>query len=323
MNSKPQVSTVETNKTTNSSKTPLPETAPLFSDIWNQAGVAATHIPTEWVAPTNTMQTGAISQLAGVAPTLGANAGSLRDVAGKVANGYFLDPTNDPTFAGAAQAAINPITRTLQEKILPGVVDTSIRNGGVGGGPAAYGGARQDIQENQAIQDWSQTAGDITSKMAADSRAQGMKLIPTAGTLDSAATGAALTPANTLGAAGTQQQAYDQQSLDNTIKTWMAALSGAQQGANVLTTGGFGNNSSTEKGLTTNTGPAPDMATQWLQGITGGAGMLNSVAGLPGMSSLGSGIGSIFGTTAAPFGVGAGAGEMASLLAALGPMAAV
>lgn len=317
MSSDPKKTTTETKQTTNASKTPLAETAPLFSNIWHTGGTAAVNAPTDWVAPANTMQTSALQQLAGVAPSLNANATSLRDVAGKVANGYFLDPTNDPTFAASAQAAINPITRTLQEKILPGVVDASIRNGGVGGGPAAYGGARQDIQENQAIQDWTQTASDMTAKMAADSRAQGMKLIPQAGTLDASATASALTPANTLGAAGTQQQTYDQQGLDNNTKAWLAALSGAQQGANVLTTGGYGNNSSTTDGTTTQTSASPDMATQWLQGLTGGAGMVNSLASLPGVSSI------FGGTGAGLFGAGAGAGEMASLLAALGPMAAV
>lgn len=323
MSNKPKTET--TTQHTDSTSTPLAQQQPLFTDIWNKAGSAAVNTPTQWVASVNPMQTGAVDMMAGVAPTLGANAGNLRDMAAKVSNGFFLDPSNDPTFAGAAKAAINPITRTLREQILPGITDASIRNGGVGTGPGAYGGARQDIQENKAVQDWTQTAGDITSKMANVSRNAGLDLIKLGPALDSGATAAALSPSAVLGAAGTQRQALDQSGIDNIIKGWMGQLTGAQQGANILTTGGFGNKSSDTTG--TKTGPAPDMATQWLQGITGGAGALNSLYNLPGVASGISGIGgwlSGLGGAGAAGAAGMGtAAETASLLASLGPLAMV
>ena len=291
MNSKPKETTTTQSSKTDAQRTPLAEQAPIFSDIWRRTGEAVSGTPEQWITPATGMQTDAVQQLAGIAPSLGANAGSLRDMAGKVSSGFFLDPSNDPTFAGAAQAAINPITRTLREQILPGITDASIRNAGTGGGPAAYGGARQDIQENRAVQDWSNMAGDITSKMANASREAGLKLLPQAGAMDAAATAAALTPANTLGQAGTQQQVYNQQEIDNATKAWLAALQGGQAGANILNTGGFGNQSQQSSGTSTTVGPAPDMATQWLQGLTGGAGMLNSLGGLMGGSGVGSWLG--------------------------------
>lgn len=302
MNSKPNKTTVETKSESTAQNRPLDEVAPLFANIWAKAGNAAVNTPTDWIAPANAMQHSAVDQMAGVAPTLGTNAPSLRDIAAKVANGFFLDPNNDPTFAAASRAAIQPITTELTEKVLPQIVDASIRNGGVGGGPAAYGGARQDIQENQVVDAWSRAAGDITAKMAAQSRETGMKLIPYAPQLDTGATTAALQPSQTLGAAGTQKQAYAQQELDDETKAWLAALQGGQAGANILTTGGFGNKTASSNSTQINTTPAPDLTTQWLQGITGGAGMIASLA--TGMPML-PGIGSIFGTgapTSATFG---------------------
>lgn len=300
MNSNPKSTTEDTRTAKQETKGPLAATQPLFSDIWGKTQSAIdAPMPTDFIAGPTDAQKAGVGNMISLAPTLGANAGNLRDVAGKVANGFFLDPTNDPTFRGAASAAINPITQQLTERVLPQIVDQSIRNGGVGGGPAAYGGARQDIQENQAVRDWGQTAGDITAKMAADSRARGMALIPSAPALDAGATASALTPAQVLLGAGGQQQAWNQGDLQDTISKWLFPLTGLQTAAGIGSTGGYYDGSSQGSSVTTKTTPAPDMTTQWLQGITGGIGMASSLMGMPGMGSILGGLGGMFGGGAA------------------------
>lgn len=306
MNSDPKKTTTTSNTQQSATSTPLAETAPMFSDIWAKAGTAGANAPTDWVAQANPTQYDALGLMKSIAPTLSSNAGSLRDMASKVASGYFLNPNADPNFQASAAAAIKPITQQLTESVLPQITDASIRNGGVGGGPAAYGGSRQDIQENQAVRNWSQTAGDITSKMASDAYTNGLKLMPYAAGMDQAATTAALQPSMTLGQAGTQEQTYAQQGLDNTTKAWLMALQGAQSGANVLTTGGFGNKSQTSNSSSETVQPAPDMATQWLQGITGGLGIMSSLATGNPLGAM-AGLGSIFGGGGTPTGATYGA----------------
>lgn len=293
-------STTTQTKNTKTTKGPLEAEQPLFSDIWNRTqSVVNAPTPDKFVASPNQLSFDAYNSMAGLAPSLGSNAGSLRDIAGKVANGYFLDPTNDPTFAGAANAAIRPITQQLTEKVLPQITDASIRNGGVGGGPAAYGGSRQDIQENQAVRDWTQTAGDITAKLASASRGQGMALIPQAGAIDSAATASALMPSTVTQAAGAGLTGLDQTGLNDTIAKWLAPLQALTPAAGIASAGGF--NSGTENSVGTTTTPPPSIATQWLQGLTGAAGIASSIFGLPGMGAItgamglgGNGMGSIF-----------------------------
>ena len=75
-----------------------------------------------------------------VAPQLGQNAQDTSNLVGRISSGYYSNPLNDPNFQGAAQAALAPSCQSLTEQILPNVTDASLRAGGSGTGPSAYGG---------------------------------------------------------------------------------------------------------------------------------------------------------------------------------------
>lgn len=270
--------------TSNTSKTPLGAQAPMFSDIWGKTQSTVdnfTPFSGDVIAGPNPMQTTGVHNLFNAAGNVGTNAGGTSDIARKVASGYFLDPSNDPTFQGTVHAALTPITRALQEQVLPGIVDKSIRAGGTSGGPAAYGGANQDIQENQAVQNWSKQAADTTASMAGASRAAGMGLTSLIPALNTSANAEALAPASTQLAAGGTQQGQMQSILDNLLQKWQMSTTGAtpllQSAASILNTGGFANNAGTSNEV--DTGATPNLLTQWLQGLMGGAATANSLFG--------------------------------------------
>lgn len=301
----PKTTTQKSDTTSKSTTGPSAAAAGYFPPLYQQGGEAVTSnqglpAPQDFVAPADPHQREALDMIYGAAPSLGSNAPALSDMAHKVASGYFLDPTNDPTFAGAASAAISPITRQLRENILPSLVDRSIRSGGTGSGPSAYGGVSLDLSEGKALQDWEQRAGDITSSMANASRGMGMNLIPQAPALAAGANNIALAPATATGAAGTQERGFAQDALTNLLQRYsmnqQAPWSGLQQFANLLTTGGFKDSTGTGTQIGETTTPAPDMMTQILQGITGTAGIAGSLFGAPmGGASAISGLGSILG----------------------------
>lgn len=275
MSSDPSVKTTTSDQT----RGPLKQQMPFWQDIWKMTGKALHgKQPTSFVAGPNATQLDFIRQLKAMAPQLGAAGGDLSAMAKKIAQGYFLNPQNDPTFKGATRAALDPITNQLRADILPGISDASMRAGGVGGGPAAYGGARQDIQENNALQDWAQMASNTTSSMANRSREMGMALIPHAGQIASSANSLLLAPAMATGMAGGLQQQWAQGSLDDQIKRYLFGFAGPQNAAGIMSQGGFG----TQSGTSTETGAAPSMMTQWLQGLTGGASGMASLFGAQG-----------------------------------------
>lgn len=270
--------------TTNTSSTPLAGQQPMFSDIWGKTQGAVDNFSPytgDIVAGPNTMQTTGVQNLFDASGKVGTNAGNTADIAHKVASGFFLDPTNDPTFQGTIHAAIAPITRALQEQVLPGIVDKSIQAGGAGGGPAAYGGASQDLQENQAVQNWSKQSADTTAQMANASRTAGMNLTSLIPALNTSANAEALAPSSTQLAAGSTQQGLSQDILNNLLQKWNMSTTSQlpllQQAASILNTGGFGNKAGTSNEV--DTGAAPSLLTQWLQGITGAAGATNSLFG--------------------------------------------
>jgi hypothetical protein len=301
----PKTTTQKTEQKTSQSIAPTAEAAPYFPQIYGAGADAvqqnrALPVPQEFIATADPHQMEAVKQIYNVAPGLSQTAQPLQDMATKVASGYFLDPTNDPTFQGAVNSAITPVTRALQEQVLPGIVDRSIRTGGTGAGPSAYGGASQDLSEERAVRGWSESAGNIAATMANNSRNAGLSLLPQAGDMASKANALALAPAQAIGAAGTQERSFVQDALSNILQRYtmnqQAPWTGLQPFANLLTTGGFRNSTGTMSGTNDTTTPAPDLATQLLQGGLGAAGMAASLFGAPaGGTSAASALGSIFG----------------------------
>jgi hypothetical protein len=248
-----------------------------------------TPIPTSYVAGENPTEASAINQTLAAAPGLGASGGALSDMAQKIASGYFLNPQNDPTFQGAVSAALTPIQQSLTEGAIPAEISSAIRGGGAGGGPTAYGGAgggsSLDVDTQQILRNYGQTAANTTAAMANASRAAGMNLIPQAPGIAQGANAQLLAPATTTGLAGTQQQQYSQDAINNLLQQYQTQMqapwAGTSNLASLLTAGGYGTTQSQQTGTSTGTyqPPTPNMMTQILQGLTGGASGLNALFG--------------------------------------------
>lgn len=237
-------------------------------------------IPQNYVAGANPTELSAVQQTLNTAPQLGASGGALSDIANKIAGGFFLNPSNDPTFAGTANAAITPVTRQLTQQVLPSNIGNAIKLGGTGGaGPSAYGGGSLALDTEKILQDYSANALNTTASMANASRLAGMNLIPQAGNIANAANTQLLAPATATGAAGTALQGYAQQDINNLLQRYQTQLqapwNGLQNFANLLSTGGFGDTTGTSQTI----GSTPSIATQILQGLTGGAGVVGSLFG--------------------------------------------
>jgi hypothetical protein len=205
----------------------------------------------------------------------------IESVANKISSGYFLDPSNDPTFAGAVNAAITPSENMLMGTTLPGIVGGAIRNSGMGGGPTAYGGASLGMPEESAIRDWDIAAQNTGAAMANASRTAGMNLFQQLPALQTAAISGTLAPAAATEAGGALQQGFAQSDINNALAQYQAMMNAPWAGVgnmtNLLTAGGYGTTTGTDQSQGTTTGPAPNVATQWLQGLTGGASGLASL----------------------------------------------
>lgn len=301
----PKTTTEKTTQDTKQTVGPNAMAAGYFPDLYGAGANAVTQnqaqtVPQDFVAGANSHQMDAINQIYNLAPGLSQTARPLQDMATKVASGYFLDPTNDPTFQGAVNSAITPVTRQLTEQVLPSIVDRSIRTGGTGAGPSAYGGASQDLSEERAVRNWSESAGNIGATMANASRTAGMNMLPQAGGMANQANALALAPAQAIGAAGTQERSFGQDELTNLLQRYsmnqQAPWAGLQTFGNLLTTGGFKDSTGTMTGTKDTTTPAPDLMTQILQGSLGAAGMAASMFGAPtGGTSAAKALMSIFG----------------------------
>ncbi len=290
--SSPATSTQTTN--TNTSTTPWSAAQPYFPPLYQTGGSAlaksqAAPLPTSFVAGENPTEAAAVSGTLAAAPTLGAAGGDLSAMAQKLASGYFLNPANDPTFAPAVRAAITPAATTLEEQTIPGIINSAIRGGGVGGGPSAYGGANagdaESIEAERAARDFGITAGNIGASMANNERNAAFNLIPQAGNVATAANQQILAPSTATGLAGTQEQQYTQNAIDNILQQYQYATQGPWAGisnmAQLLTAGGFNTGTGTSTSSGTYTAPQPDLATQLLQGGLGGASVLSSLFGAP------------------------------------------
>ena len=263
--------------------------ANLFSNIWGDTGNTlrtdlGTPQPGNYTAGATPLQWQGSNQMAGVAPMLGANAGATSDLSQRIASGYYANPWNDPTFGGAVSSVINPAVSTLESQILPSIRDTSLRAGGTGTGPTAYGGtyaggSPQEEMTNNVLQSWGQNLTNTIGSMANAERNAGLNLMGLVPGLNTSAISSALAPSLATEQAGQLQQGFNQADLTNLLQRYQmqtgAPLNFEQLAATIGGTGGFGG----KAGQGTQTGPPPSMATQLLQGITGGAGALNSLFG--------------------------------------------
>lgn len=282
MSNKPAVTTQNTQKT--------PLSGPqgtLFNNIWGTTNSAVnnaenTPIPQNTVAGLTQPQVQGANWFDTVAPSLGANAQGTGDLVNQIASGFFTNPQNNPNFQGAVEAALAPQTQNLTQNVLPHVQDVSLKASGGGTGPSAYGsaipgGSPQDKLTENVLQNWTNTEANTIGSMAENAYNTGVGLFGQIPGLSSSAISQYLAPGSALEAGGGILQGGNQSALTNLLNAYnmntQNPLSFLSSGANIGAVGGFGNNNQTT------TGAAPSMATQVLQGLTGGAGALGSLFG--------------------------------------------
>ena len=153
----------------------------------------------------------------------------------------------------------------------------------MGGGPTAYGGAGGgssiDIDMQQILRNYGQTAANTTAQMANASRAAGMNLIPQAPGIAQGANAQLLAPATTTGLAGQQQQTYAQQAINDALARYQAQQAAPWAGVSPMTqliqalggTSASGTQTGTSQSQTTYQPSTPSLMTQILQGALGAA----------------------------------------------------
>jgi hypothetical protein len=183
---------------------------------------------------------------------------------------------------------------------LPGIRDASIAGG-------AYGGGRQDLQENRAVQDFSRAATDATSRIgyqdfndwrnlnaqewdAERNRQQG------AGNLFQQMSEFAMAPGRLRMDMAQAAQARNQGIFDNARAMWeernrVAPTWGIQPMANLLTTGGFGTTHTT--GTQINKQPDPSGG-PLMQGLQAALGLGSMFTGMGAAGARVGGIGNLF-----------------------------
>ena len=197
----------------------------------------------------------------------------------------LLDPSRNPYFQAATQAAINPLISAYQTQIMP-----SIRHGA--GQTGNVGSSRQGIAEGQAAKGIMGQIADTTARMSLAQQQMG---------LDAMGKGVALAPsttsgvlpvgANTLSNVAGQDRNLRQSILTDNVRKFMEQynlpIETAQQIMQVL--GGVPGQSSSS------TVTGPDTSPTLGQNILGGAAAGASIGGQFGSPWLGAGLGGLTG----------------------------
>jgi hypothetical protein len=233
----------------------------------------------EYFAAPNADQQAGLASLKDAAGNMGGGQ-ELQDLAKSQINGDFLKMT--PELSGMIKAALDPITRKYSEVLLPGARDAAISGG-------AYGGARQDLQENQILQDYGNEASNTTANIAFQNYANERGIQQNSGNLLNQAHSLMEDPGKTLFSVGDTEQGWDQQQLAAEYQKWADAQSapfnGMDKYAAILGSGGFGTQTQTKS-----SNPIAEV----LQGLAGGLGLIGSfgnpftaIAGLGSKAILG------------------------------------
>lgn len=224
-------------------------------------------------------QRDAVNQVKGLAPQLSAGAQPMQDLALSQLRGDWLSPDTNPYISQVAQAAINPVQQAFDANRLA-INDRSISSG-------AYGGARQDLQQERALDNFTRAAGDITAGIYGQNYANERGIMQNSGQLLEMANALAMAGPTALANAGDVEQGWEQAALDDARNKWLEELasnwSGINEYSNVLTAGGYNTSTKTE--------PAPSQFANILQGLMGGASTGASLATGIGGVAAGAGLG--------------------------------
>lgn len=242
---------------------PLAAQMPYYEQLWKAAQSAfgqtngQTFDGSLYAGPTANQQAGAAA-LAGAAPQLSAGANPLQNLALSQIRGDWLSPDTNPYIKDVATAAIQPVQQQFDQNKLA-ISDRAIAQG-------AYGGSRQDLQELQALDDFSKTSGNITSGIYANNYANERGIQQNSGQLLDQANILALAGPQAQLAAGGLQQGWEQGGLDAALKKFQmdqqAPWAGVSELANILGAGGFGSTTGTNTSTGTSTGTTNSTGTQ-------------------------------------------------------------
>lgn len=223
---------------------PLGELAPFYQDLWARASGALqggmgysgdfVATPTPWAGQ-------GIAALGGAVPMIGQGAGDFLNMAQATARGDFLRPESNPFLAAAAQAMIRPVQQGLTEHVLPNIKDASIAQG-------AYGGSRQDVQENQAARDFDTAALDATARLYANNYEAERQRQMQSGGLLSQGYGLAAAPGQFMLGIDEAQRGLNQLSLNNNLAKVQNPFSVLGQAGGIFGLGGFGTQTGTQSG---------------------------------------------------------------------------
>lgn len=263
---------------------PWAKAEPYYLDLYKKAESAFDQTNNkpytgDFVAGPNNMQKDAVNSIFNSAPMLGFGADDVRNLARDTAQGKYLNA--NPHLAGVVETAMKPITEQYLQQILPSLKDKSKADG-------AYGGSRQDLQENQVATNFAREAADTSGKIYYEDYARERQLQQNAGSLLSQANALTMAPGQAMALAGNMQQGWDQSALQNEMmkhnESIKAPWYGLGEWANILSSGGYGTQTATSTQPSSGIGGA-------LQGLIGGAGAGAGMATGIGGVAAGAGLG--------------------------------
>lgn len=202
---------------------PWAEQKPYLTDVYKLAQTAYGETPKEqfqgslMATPTATQQQALGLQKELALTQLGRGTGGEAVNLGlQTLRGDYLRPETNPFLEGTINAAIRPVEQKLLRDVLPQVGSQAISQG-------AYGGARQQLSEEQAMQAALQEAMDVTAKIGYENYARERGAQLAAPQLISAGMGLEAQPISTLSQVGAQEQLQQQDIIDEQLAQWQLA----------------------------------------------------------------------------------------------------
>jgi len=167
--------------------------------------------------------------------------GPMQGMLGNALQGFntSLNAANvnsNPYLGAYAQAALQPLERSLMQNVLPGIR-------GEAGVTGNYGGTRQGIAEGIALQDYNQTAEDMMTRIFSNAYGQGLQAQQGAYSMLPSMLTAQAAPAQVVGNVGGAQRGLAQQQTDapfNALSRFQGLVQGSY-GGQTTTPGAQGN----------------------------------------------------------------------------------
>jgi hypothetical protein len=273
-------------QTVTQTNTPWKVQTPYYTDLYKRGASALDQTNGQWYqgntyAGPNQNQLDANAAAAAASGSMGTGVEDLRNMAQSQLRGDWLNPETNPFIAQTAQAALKPVQQAFDANKLA-MNDMAISQG-------AYGGARQDLQQNRLMDDFTNTAGNLTNDIYYKNYANERGIMQNSADLLDQANRLSLAGPTALAAAGSQAQGWDQAALDDAQARWTRQQQAPWQGlgemSNLLSSGGFGTSTQVTEAAKQN----PILGI--LQGLMGGASTGASLASGIGNVAAGAGIG--------------------------------